>query len=172
MPNDVFPMANASSIPNLQPSMPGSTSTTSANFHNYAQPRPGQQPLPDFASDPFKCSNAPNKVAPEMRPPFDMSLPSVNSNLESRCSSVESNIPAGLDNLVTSLPLEPAQHRKDWHLQIKEDLRYHLIVKLFKAIYPSNDLDDSRVRDVLNYARKVEREFFEHANDRVRVWVW
>ena len=75
-----------------------------------------------------------------------------------------------IESLVSSLPLEPVQHRKEWQLAIKEDLRYHLIVKVFQAIYPSKDLsgDDTRVRDVLNYARKVERESFEQANDKVR----
>ena len=97
----------------------------------------------------------------------------MNSNFESQCSSVDSNNVSGqidLDNLVSSLPLEPIQQRKEWHLAIKEDLRYHLIVKVFQAIYPSNDLsaDDTRVRDVLNYARKVERDSFEQANDKVR----
>ena len=45
-----------------------------------------------------------------------------------------------------------------------------MIIKLFKTIYPSNDItdNDKRVNDVLKYARNVERGMFESANDKVK----
>uniref|UniRef100_A0A914CUF2 KIX domain-containing protein n=1 Tax=Acrobeloides nanus TaxID=290746 RepID=A0A914CUF2_9BILA len=178
MTSDAFLMAIVSTPTTMIPiSISDSSSitsipTTTANFHSYAQVRPATLPEYNLAFDPFKCSSAPNKLAPitETRapPPFNESIVgSVNSNFGSRCSSVDSNNQSDqIYNLVSSLPLEPVQQRKEWHSTVKVDLRYHLIVKLFKAIYRSNDLpaDDIRIRDVLNFARKVEREFFEQAN--------
>jgi E1A/CREB-binding protein len=60
-------------------------------------------------------------------------------------------------------------HAQDWHKLVTLDLRNHLVTKLVKAIFPSPDnaaASDPRLRDLITYARKVEKEMFEVANDR------
>uniref|UniRef100_A0A914I517 histone acetyltransferase n=1 Tax=Globodera rostochiensis TaxID=31243 RepID=A0A914I517_GLORO len=57
---------------------------------------------------------------------------------------------------------------RDWHASITPDLRNHLVGKLVKAIFPYPNpeaIRDRRIRDLLCYARKVENDIFETAND-------
>ncbi|KAF8358472.1 hypothetical protein PRIPAC_93467, partial [Pristionchus pacificus] len=65
-------------------------------------------------------------------------------------------------------PHHPSIH-KNWHVDVTNDLRHHLVGKLVRAIFPSQDpaaMHDPRIKDLINYARKCELGFFEGADDR------
>ena len=85
-------------------------------------------------------------------------------------SGVTRHVPGAEGTLTNQLPPpDPPRQQRDWHKQVQLDLRNHLVCKLVKAIFPSpeaNAANDPRLRDLITYARKVEKEMFEQASDR------
>ncbi|KAI6177180.1 Histone acetyltransferase [Aphelenchoides bicaudatus] len=66
-------------------------------------------------------------------------------------------------------PPDPPSNSKDWHSSITTELRSRSIGKFVRAIFPSSDpaaMRDQRVVDLITYARHVENEMFEYANDK------
>ena len=61
---------------------------------------------------------------------------------------------------------------KEWHQDVTNDLRIHLVTKMVKAMFLHPDpaaLHDQRINDLISYARRVEKEMFECADNKVRI---
>ncbi|KAA0199179.1 hypothetical protein HAZT_HAZT008147, partial [Hyalella azteca] len=101
-------------------------------------------------------------------------LPNVSSSMGAMTPSMAEswlNLPNHPGQLPGSMVVT-ARHSegtKEWHHSITNELRNHLVQKLVQAILPSPEpitMQDRRMQNLVNYARKVEGDMFNVASSR------
>uniref|UniRef100_A0AC34R9Q6 KIX domain-containing protein n=1 Tax=Panagrolaimus sp. JU765 TaxID=591449 RepID=A0AC34R9Q6_9BILA len=107
----------------------------------------------------------PSSQQNESRAPAEIEM---NEIFEAEFSRSSENIP----NYCLALLAEPESplEQKEWQRNIQIQLRKYLTGRIIGAVCPrilnQEAMEDQRIKDLINYAIKVEKELFEIANSR------
>jgi E1A/CREB-binding protein len=111
-----------------------------------------------------QCNNPQCPICQPLKTPS--TLAKLNQTAATNSSGVSST------NLASTLTLNSMNERvltKDWQRRVTSEMRNHLVQKIITALIPITDtgaVRDKRIINLANYARRVESETFEVANNQ------